>query len=734
MNEGKGKSLIKNHRIALAVLFFTIIALSVLRYLINQSQNFSIAFISDYVVILTLGLLILLLVIAFLFMLLRDLVKLAMERRKGTLGSRFKTKLVIAFLLIAFVPSMILFWTATDIILGQVDSWFNPPLEIILESSLDIADEFYSMIGNETLQFSKQISQHVQKGKYLDMDRVHLLGQGLESRLREYHLDMLTVYTSDGKPLTVLNSASLPFLEFDIISDRDLEKVLKGEEFSRWDLLGEGQMFRAGNPIRSTFNKDVVGAVVVGRYIPGNLAKKTHIIKENFEAYEQLKVQKRDIKTIWTGTYGLIYVVIVFSAVWLGLYLARTITVPIMALAEATRQVSTGNLDYQVNASAGDELGLLISSFNEMTSDLKHSKLAIEEANTDLQRTNEELETRRRYIEAVLENIPTGVITIDSKGRISSLNGAVQRMLKLDNKILGVSYKDILRENNMPEIEAMVSKLFGRIGISVSREVNVILAKKPLKLSVSFNSLVDAKGVYQGLIVVLEDLSELSKAQRIAAWREVAKKMAHEIKNPLTPIQLSAQRILKKYEGSEGSYKDLLTECVNSIIDEVSALKNLVDEFSRFAKLPTAKPVEINILEMIESAIGLYEGMGDTLEIKTCFSDDIPVVKADPEQLKRVMVNLMDNAVESMKGEGRITVKAEYDVSTQSARISVADEGEGIDPENRDKLFVPYFSTKKEGTGLGLAIVSRIISDHNGSISVADNSPKGTVVSFEIPV
>ncbi len=734
MSDHQEKSLLKKHRVALAVLFLTIIALAGLRYVIKQSQSFSLAFISDYVVIFTLGILVLLLVTAFLFILLRDLIKLVVERRRGILGSKFKTKLVIAFLLIAFVPSMILFWTTTDLILGQVDNMFNPPLEKILGNSLDIANEYYSLLGRETTLFAGQISQYVQEGKYLNQDRIHLLSRKLEKKLKEYHLDMLSIYTADGKPLSVMNPASLPFLEFDVISEKDLDKVLEGEVFSRWAVLGDGQFYRVGYPIKSTFNKDTVGAVIVGRYIPGDLSRKTNMIKENFEIYEQLKVQKSDIKAIWTGTYGLIYLVIVFSAVWLGLYLARTITVPIMALAEATREVSSGNLDYQVSARAGDELGILINSFNEMTIDLKDSKKAIEDANVDLQLINEELAGRRRYIEAVLGAIPTGVISVNSDGKVSSINGSAEKMLRLDHNIEGFHYRDILKERNLPEIEKIVSKLFGKVGICVNREFELAIGRRPVKLAVNFTSLVDSKGVYQGLIVVLDDLTELSKAQRVAAWREVAKKMAHEIKNPLTPIQLSAQRILKKYDGSDEKYNSLLSECVNSITDEVKALKNLVDEFSRFARLPSAKPVDIHVREVVESALGLYEGMDETVIVKADYDDDIPVVKADAEQLKRVMVNLVDNAIEAMKGKGCVTVNVSYDSSAQSVKIEVGDHGEGIEPEYRDKLFVPYFSTKREGTGLGLAIVSKIVSDHNGRITISDNYPKGTLVTVTIPV
>ncbi len=731
MPDKKRTGFFRKHRILILALVLILLVFTVLYFGIKKSRDFSLVFINSSVLIFFLGIVNLILTIVLLFVLGRNLIKLIIERKRGILGSKFKTKLVVAFLLIALVPSIFLFWMARDLIIKNVESWFNPPVERVLDNALDIADDYYIYTEQETKKFGQQLSKLIRKKKYLDKNRLDSLRETLKEKLKEYHLDMVSVFTSDGKPVTVLNPASLPILDFDVIPGEDLEKVLDGESFSRWNSLSKGQMFRGAYPIRSTFNRDVVGAVVVGRYVSENVTEKAMMIRDNYDDYKQLKVQKKEIKGIWIWTYGMIYFLIVFSATWIGLYLSKTITVPVMELAQGTKEISSGNLDYKVEVDAGDELGMLVDSFNEMTEELKRSKKELEETNIDLKRTNEELDKRRDYIETILENIPTGIITINSEGKIDSVNKAAGEILETGEETEGMNYESFLKKISLPEIEQTVDRLFGRVNVSLSREFDLTLNNKTKNLAVNFLSLVDSKGIYQGLIIVIEDLTELSRAKKIAAWREVARKMAHEIKNPLTPIQLSAERILKKYD-REDDYADILRECVSSITEEVNSLKNLVDEFSRFAKMPSSDLKELHIEDFMENIQNLYEGRKGKLKIT--LNSDLPPVKADPEQIKRVFVNLIDNAFESMDNEGVVRIEGEYNTVNQMVEISVKDRGKGIDPEDRDQLFVPYFSTKEEGAGLGLAIVNRIIQDHDGRITVTENNPRGSVFTVKLPV
>jgi two-component system, NtrC family, nitrogen regulation sensor histidine kinase NtrY len=380
-------------------------------------------------------------------------------------------------------------------------------------------------------------------------------------------------------------------------------------------------------------------------------------------------------------------------------------------------------------------MGLLVNSFNRMTMDLKTGKNSLESANQELVASNLELEQRRLYMEIVLANVAAGVVSVDAKGRILTINKSAERMLNIKAKrIIGKNYKGILSYENRKMVDAFIrDDGLLRKGF-MNKQIRISAGNRQLTLLVSLNVLQDDRGQYLGLVAVLEDLTEIEKAQRMAAWREVARRIAHEVKNPLTPIQLSAQRLKKRYgEKLSEEDKKVFHECTGMIITQVDELKHLVNEFSNFARMPAANPAPSNISEIIEESLTLYKEAQKNISFVFNRSGKVPIFNLDREQIKRVMINLLENAIEAIEDRGEVVIDLAYDSVLKMVRIEVADNGRGIDFRNKTRLFEPYFSTKKHGTGLGLAIVNTIITDHDGFIRIKDNHPKGTKFVIELP-
>jgi two-component system nitrogen regulation sensor histidine kinase NtrY len=474
---------------------------------------------------------------------------------------------------------------------------------------------------------------------------------------------------------------------------------------------------------------------VAGYYVPQNLVAKMDDISQAFVDYRHSKILQKPLTTNYIIILLLVTLVIIFSATWFGFRLAKELTVPIMELAEGTRRVASGDLDFRIGVDAEDEIGTLVSAFNKMTHDLKTGKAQLEKSNIALQRTNLELERRGRYTEIVLENVAAGVISFDKKGRIATINKSAERMLDLKAEdILGENYRKIMQ----PEYRKIARELIKEINTTrsetIQKQMEITLEDKVFTVLASVNILRDERGDYLGMVAVFDDLTDLIKMQRLSAWREVARRIAHEIKNPLTPIQLSAQRIYKKYRSKIGRDAGVFEECTNTIIHQVTELKNLVNEFSNFARMPAVTPTPNDLNELINSSLILFKEAHRDIRFQFSPDPDLPIFKVDRDQMKRVFINILDNAVAAVDGGGVIEIEVKYDPSLQMVTLEVRDNGCGIPDEDKTKLFEPYFSTKKAGTGLGLAIVSAIISDHNGYIRVRDNHPTGTKFIIDLPL
>jgi len=481
--------------------------------------------------------------------------------------------------------------------------------------------------------------------------------------------------------------------------------------------------------------KAVVGILVLQKFIPSSLVTRLNAISSGLEEFKQFKLLKRPIRIINLITLSIVTLLIIFSAVWFGFFLSKGITVPIQKLAEGTHRIASGDYDFFIDIEAADEIGVLVNSFNRMTMDLKTGKRQLDETNQELRKSNIELDQRRLYMEIVLANVAAGVIAADAEGRIFTINKSAEKMLHVrGTDIIGKPYDEVLDKDYLKLLnEFYQNKNLFRRGF-MKRQIRLYVDKRSLSLLASLNVLRDERGKYLGLVAVLEDLTDIEQAQRMAAWREVAQRIAHEVKNPLTPIQLSAQRLKKRYASQVGPEDGkVFEECTNMIIDQVEGLKRLVDEFSSYARMPTPNLTVSDIRQIIEESLSLYREAEKNVKIAFRDSNEVPLLKVDREQMRRVMINLLENAMDAVEGNGEINIDLSVDQEQQTIKIEVSDNGKGIPPEYKSRVFEPYFSTKKHGTGLGLAIVSTIISDHNGSIRAEEVRPKGTKFVIELP-
>ncbi|MGD2126760.1 MAG: ATP-binding protein [Desulfobacteraceae bacterium] len=671
------------------------------------------------------------LLLLLLFLTMRNLVKLFFERKKGIMGSKLRTKLVLAFVTLSLLPTIILFFVSVQFISTSIEYWFNLPVERSLKNSLEVGQGFYSNITDNLLTHGNSLSRLITYHGYTLLSRNEEVDKLITEKRTQYRLSRIKVFSKSMQLRALSQDEKVDLSPFKELGADILRKSFeKGSDSQEIQTSPHGQLLSGIVPIFSrTESKAVVGLIVLQKFIPGAFVNRLNAISKGLEEFKQFKLLKKPIKIIHLITLSIVTLLIIFSSVWFGFFLSKGITVPIQELAEGTNRIASGDYDFSIDLESKDEVGVLVNSFNRMTMDLKNSKM-------ELVRSNVELEQRRLYMEIVLANVAAGVVSAGADGRIFTINKSAERMLniKADN-IIGKHYKDVIAKDHVRVInEFFRDKNLFRKGF-MEKQIRVSVKDKTLVLLVSLNVLRDDRGRYLGLVAVFEDLTEIERAQRMAAWREVARRIAHEVKNPLTPIQLSAQRLKKRYGAKIGRGDGkVFEECTNMIIDQVEGLKRLVNEFSSYARMPASNPTPNNIKQIIEESVSLYrEAEKDT---KLVFHDtvEVPEFNVDREQMKRVMINLLDNAMDAIDGNGEISIDLSYDREEQMVRIEVADDGKGIPSEHKERLFEPYFSTKKQGTGLGLAIVSTIISDHNGSIRVQDRKPRGTRFIIELPV
>src|SRR3989441_1846055 len=732
--DGKPASRIRVDRLVRSSILALLLVFVAGYFLLRKATNFSWLYITNSVLLSSLFLINAILILTLVTLLMRNLVKALVERRRGILGSRFRTKLVFSLLLLWLIPSMIIFLSALHLIQRSVDRWFNDPMDRLTDASQQIVDTYYGDAKRRGAAFAREIARRLEETGAINPSSRASVHETLGGLLREYHLDLVALDLGRESPYVVLDAHVPATGDLQEIPANLRQGALRGEPFIWMSDYRGGMLIRCGHPVRDPPGGDPRAVAIVGIYVPRDLQRLAASVSRSNEDYRQIRAQKGLIKRVYILVFALITLVVLFSVTWIGLYLARRITDPIQTLLHGTREISSGNLDYRVEVDAGDELGLLVESFNRMTAELRTGKDTIERRNLELSASNRELVERRRYIETLLDSVTVGVVSCDRHGRVTTVNRAALRLLALEHglDLIGKPLPSLLPPEGGRAIEELLGEAFAGGGQSAARALELSIGGKTCTLAVSATSLRGDAGEPLGAILVLEDLTDLMRAQKIAAWREVARRLAHEIKNPLTPIQLSAERIRKKYAEKGRDLDEIVEEGTAAIVSEVATLKNLVDEFTRFARLPAPNPVATSLQDVVAASLSLYNGVHSRVTITPICDPDLPRVLLDPDQMRRVLVNLLDNAVEAMGGQGTVTIEARRDPSG-TVRLEVADDGPGIREEDRDRLFLPYFSTKKKGTGLGLAIVHRIVSDHHGRIHVEHNKPRGARFVIELP-
>jgi len=670
------------------------------------------------------------LILLLLFLIIRNVVKLFYEHRRGVIGSKLRTKLVATFVGLSLVPTILLFLFAINFLSYGIESWFNLKIGDALNKSLEVAQVYYQQMEEQAKFNARQMSADITKNRLYEKERAEYLKSFISERQKNSKIGMVETYFDAQKEKTVFADVEYPELIPVSLAPEMIEDIYSGKEKSTIQATNIGDAVVGIVPVFSfAVPSEVIGRISVTYVVPKGFVDKLRSIADASEQYGQIKLLKNPIKSNYMITLSIVTLVIIFLATWFGLTLAKEITVPIQDLVLATNRITQGDLDSRINIEADDEIGLLVKSFNQMTGDLKKSKNSLEEANITLER-------RRKYTEAILRNVSAGVVSVDKTGMITTINRAAERMFDISaEKVIFQNYRDLMMPEHLSLVDEFLQEMKENNESLLEKQLEVMLKDKALTILLTITTIADEEGNDSGIVVVFEDLTQLQKAERAAAWREVARRMAHEIKNPLTPVQLSAQRLQKKYGDKLGEEGSVFKECTQTIIDQVEVLKNLVNEFSRYARMPVTSVAPNDLNMVVAEAVSLFQDAHKDIVFELKQAEGLPKFDLDAEQINRVMINLLDNAVAAInKKNGRVEITVSYDEQHHKAGVTVADDGAGVPSSHKMKVFEPYFSTKKSGTGLGLAIVSSIISDHHGQVSVADNAPTGTIVSFVLPV
>jgi two-component system nitrogen regulation sensor histidine kinase NtrY len=721
-----------NARLVLAATVAALLVLAGLEALLRTSRDFSPDFLASVLLYgLTVADLTLLLVL--LLVLSRNLVRVLVERRRGVFGARLRMRLLLVFLVVAIVPSTLLVAVGSDLIRQTVDRWFSVDVERLLSSSKGLEAAFRVSAADRARMSARVVAREIEARGLLDAAGQGRLRRTVEARARELRLDMVDVLAPEGELLAVLDPA-LPRAPHDRAAGEALaEAAFGGREAEAWVPFGAGELFRVAVPVRGAAGGSR-GAVLVSSFLPPQIAVQARDVQEGYAKFQKTKAYQEPIKAVYLSVFLLAALLVLFGAVWLSLYLARRLSTPLRLVAEGAERIAAGERGVRVDFPSGaDEFATLIASFNRMSERLARGEEELELSRTGLARKNRELEERRRLMETVLETVGTGVLAADAEGTTVAVNAAACRLLDLDADAVGQPLAQVLSGAGREEILSLAQRLLSGRSSRQERELRFPGQGRDRQLAATVVPLPGPAGSPPGAVVVLDDLTPLMRAQKVAAWGEVARKLAHEIKNPLTPIQLSAQRIRKAYLKSAPDFEAVLTESTRAIEREVDALKDLVDEFAQFARLPAANLVPTSLHGVVEQALSLYDGLFADVRFERRLTPDLPPLRLDPEQIKRALINLVDNAVEATGRKGTVVIATELDRAQGRVRLSVADDGPGIPPGDRDRLFVPHFSTKKRGGGLGLAIVSRIAQEHRGVVRVEDNAPRGARFVMELP-
>lgn len=620
------------------------------------------------------------------FLVFKNLFKLYLERRDRILGYRFRSRLVLIFMALILIPAGILFIGAVGISINYINNFLSLPLKEGITNSIELARSFYDYERAKLLDTAKQVAKGANSGAdNIKLYRLNVLNRDATDTIRE---------AFEGKEGT------------EIISSMD------------------GDVIRAVVPVTSG---DKVKEILVAEIkLPSYIAEKTEKMRTFHEEILKFQSLTTPFKVNFILVLGFITLIIVFSGLWLSLKISQGITEPIQNLALATKRVAAGDLNVSVEDKADDEIGILIKSFNQMVKELKENKESLEKAYLESDR-------RRVFVQNILENINSGVVFFDTNMKILTINKAAGSILNINiDNCIGMDYEEFINQFNSISLKSFVESLKNKKIMNLRKEIKLELGNEKKILSVYLSGIWDnyTKNAL-GLLVVFTDITALVEAQSLIAKKELARNLAHEIKNPLTPIKLSTERLIKKWREKKEDFDSNFERLTSLIISQVESLAQLADSFSKYGKMPEILKSPVNIKDLVEEVINLYKDIGD-IEISLSIQDNLPIVNLDQEQIKRALINILDNAVKVVGTEGKIEFNIK--ISNSFLIIEIADNGPGIGDAEKEKLFQPYFSRRKDGTGLGLAIAAKIIADHEGQISVRDNIPQGCVFVIKLPL
>lgn len=706
----------KRERIYILIVAILLIILFSLQLFISRETGV-LPFPAEIVVVALINInLILLLVLVYLVI--RNFLKVLFEY-KG-IGTKIKYKLVLSNLILSILPGFLLFAIAATFITTSIERWFNIQLEKSLDESLKVAKTFYKNSSDNALFYARSLSNFIRENKLLNQENLKFLSKYVENKKKEYNLESVEVFSSLKERLvTEIPAFAKPTdSQSSIIQD-----ALNNKETIIVEESATGDIIRASVPIYSTFiTNEPVGVVVVSYYIPHSMVSKMQFITETYEKYSKLLMFKKPLKSGLVVMLLITTLIVVFISISFGIHMANRIIEPLDYMTEASINVASGNMNIQVPVTTKDEIGQLATAFNKMISDLKQK--------------SEIIESQSNYLKILMNKVSTGIVSFSPDFKVLTINEAFRKMFDIKDvnfSDLKTVFKNIENSHDLEKIFAEALK-----GHSFERILNFNVIGKEKYMKVDIYPMYDDQQKLLGIVGVFDDITENIRFQKMLAWREVARKVAHEIKNPLTPIQLSANRLKKKYEKliDDENERKTFNDCIDVIITQVEDIKNLINEFSNFGRMPVLKFNRENINNILNEVYLLFKETHKNIDVMFFPDDNLPEVICDREQLKRAFINVLKNAVEAIEEStgGKITIKTSFNPNERKVLISISDNGKGIKDEYKERLFEPYFSRKQGGTGLGLYIVNNIITEHGGYIKVADVVPRGSEFIIYLPL
>lgn len=691
---------------------------------------------SDTVMLYIMSFITLLLVVLLIFLIFRNIIKLVYDRRRKVLGSRLRTRLVVSFVTLSLLPTIVLFIFSVNFINISIKHWANAPVETAMEKADEIAQNYYTFIQDQNLFFLKNADIEIRQKGYLQNSNAVAFSRYIQTIQRAFHFDALEYYDlndrvhfsiSDRLLNEYFGKENVPELLTAFETESSLTIISSRRGSSKIDLIKVAIPIPYGKK-PGEIEGFLIGSTVLGPEVVGNIMA----ISDGVAEYESFLERKVPFQKQYIIALTIVAFVVLFCAIWVGFYLAKTISIPIRELAEGTRRVAQGNLDVTISKVGDDEIGSLVNDFNQMIHDLRINRFQLELSTSQMRQQNRELEQRRQYIEIVLESVSAGVVTLDALGYIVTINKSAEKILGIrEEEALDLAFTDVIGADRYRLSKESLEQI-RPLHAAQSLTLRLFINDQARSLLMTSSPLLDQAGNHIGAVIVFDDLTELEKGERMAAWREVARRVAHEVKNPLTPISLSAERLSRKY-GKEID-DPVFDECTKVIIDHVELIRNIVNEFSSFARFPSSilKPAEL--LPIIEESLALYRETNHDIVFTLNVNNDIPSLHIDVLRLKQVFINLLDNAIAAMHGHGSIDITVRLNRICDHVQIMIADDGPGLSDLNKTRIFEPNFSTKATGMGLGLTIVSTIIADHKGTIHVTDNLSGGATFVIQLPV